>query len=137
MKNFKIELKIGDDVARYVYELTANVAKERGETKHIATEDNEIIIGFIKSAAGILFRGLGSYAKEYNADDECVRFVICVPENWSEEWFPIHECKMFLANYSTAKWVELSGMDSSLFLARSQEALDNIGYSLDRRLKPL
>lgn len=136
MKDYSIELDL-TTMARVVYEITANVAKERGEAKHIATEDNaSLITSFMRNATGLLNKAFGVYSKGYETADKIVLHY-SMPENWDIAWAPKKEAESFLAYYAVAKWYELSGGDSALYLARAEEALDNIGYSLNRRKKPL
>lgn len=137
MKDYSIVL-FPKEIARRVYELSAHAAKERGDAKHVATQDNEALIaGFVKDAVEHLTRAVGVYHKGTTVGDDDVSIDFCMPANWSEGWLPERDAQAFAAFYAVAKWFEISGMDGAVFMAKAQESIGNIGYSLNRRMKPL
>ena len=118
-----------DEVLTCVYRTTANAALQRGDGAHVATVDNVLLLGqFLKEGKLLLNSALGRY---YAGD---LRYV--VPSEWAGSADEIKNLSVaFLANYVTAKWLELYSTGER-YIVVANEALNEVKLILSKRNKP-
>lgn len=137
MKSYYLDIE-ADSVLEPVYRLTANAAQQRGDALHVATEDNKDMLLQFLGEATIRLEGIfGRYWVGLKTIDDKSVFVYSMPDNWPQKVNEVNGLvESFLANYVTAKWIELWGTAEG-FVNTANEVLGRIVELLNLRSKPI
>lgn len=125
-----------EKISEAVYRLTANAEMERGDEAHIATEDNAaVVMGFVDDAAHLLSDVVSFYGDAIT-DGDSVVVTLNMPSHWGGNTDVATDAiRVFLENYTIARWFELSGT-ADRFNNAASAALVALKKVLDKRLKP-